>query len=333
MYAWYENSRVAFLADPIDTVVGRLSSAAGQESLHIDAEQHQEWKASVGLLQRHLDKETQIVQLLKETLASADLADYHHVILEYDFRRRGLRLDCVLLGKGIISVLEFKRSEFTAADRDQVTDYAINLVEFHEETRRLCDLEEFVVVPMLALTSGRAGLASINREFHKPPWRSVLSKPIECGRESLQQALNASLTLRHGKNSSDAQSWLQSRFSPSSTIIDAAISLYGQHDVSSINAHAAEIQHINECTEEVAGAIEVTLARKESRIIFVSGAPGAGKTLVGLKLAFDPRFRKDAVFVTGNAPLVDVLSESLKRSYKPKKSNIVMSGYAHEQEL
>ena len=71
----------------------------------------------------------------------------------------------------------------------------------------------------------------------------------------------------------------------------------------------------------------------QNRIIFVSGAPGAGKTLVGLKLAFDPRFRKESVFVTGNAPLVDVLSESLKKSYRPKKSELVISGYVHEQAL
>jgi len=333
MNAWYENARVTFLDDPLDAVVGRLSTAAGKESLHIDLQQQEEWKASVGLLQQHLDEKAEMVRLLKETLTSSDLGDFDHVILEYDFRRRGLRMDCVLLGKGIIAVLEFKRTALMAADRDQVSDYAINLVEFHEETRRVCDSEQCVVVPMLALTSGAAKRSSNGREFHRSPWNSVVREPLKCDRHSLHEALRAALTLRRGRQAIDPMRWLQSAFSPSSTIIDAAISLYGQHDVSSIKAHAAPIDLINRCTEEVASSIQSTLSKKQNRVIFVSGAPGAGKTLVGLKLAFDPRFQREAVFVTGNAPLVDVLSESLKRSYRSKKSKLVISGYAREQAM
>jgi hypothetical protein len=333
MNAWYENARTAFLDDPLDDVVGRLTMAAVEESLHIEPEQQEEWKASVGLLQRHLHDRAEIVHLLKETLKASDLSDFHHVILEYDFRRRGLRIDCVLLGKGIIAVIEFKRTSLVAADKDQVSDYAINLVEFHEETRRVCDSEECVVVPMLALTSGDAPWSANGQEFHQAPWNSVLREPLKCDRKTLHAALRAALSFRRKGQSVDASQWLQSRFSPSSTIIDAAISLYGQHDVSSINTHAAPIELINKCTEEVAACIQATLERKNNRVIFVSGAPGAGKTLVGLKLAFDPRFRKDSVFVTGNAPLVDVLSESLKKSYRPKKSQLVISGYAREQAI
>jgi hypothetical protein len=175
MNAWYENGRVAFLDDPLSIVVGRLSMAAGEENLHIDPEQQEEWKASVGLLQQHLDEKAEMVQLLKETLTSSDLSDYEHVVLEYDFRRRGLRIDCVLLGKGIISVIEFKRTALTRADRDQVTDYAINLVEFHEETRRVCESERCVIVPMLALTSGDSKSSYNRGAFHHPPWATRLT--------------------------------------------------------------------------------------------------------------------------------------------------------------
>src|SRR5688572_16932396 len=156
MKAWYENSRLGFLEDSVESVVGRLSSAAGQESLHIDREQHDEWRASVGMLREHLDHRAQMVELLRDTLTHPDMSDYEHVILEYDFRRRGLRIDCILLGKGIIAVIEFKRSDITSSDRDQVTDYAINLVEFHEETRQLSEADQSVIVPILALTSGQA---------------------------------------------------------------------------------------------------------------------------------------------------------------------------------
>ena len=99
---------------------------------------------------------------------------------------------------------------------------------------------------------------------------------------------------------------------PRQRLLDAAISLYGQHDVSAISAHAAPVELIDRCSSEVAALILRSKQDQKNRVIFVSGAPGAGKTLVGLKLAFDPRFRDDAVFVTGNAPLVDVLSAALQ---------------------
>jgi len=132
--AWYVNDRAAFLRDPADSVVGRLASGAAAEGLHIEREQHEEWRASVGVLQRELEDHARKIALLKTTLAAADLAAFRHVLLEFDFRRRGLRMDCVLLGDGVIAVVEFKRSKLGAADREQVTNYALNLVEFHEET-------------------------------------------------------------------------------------------------------------------------------------------------------------------------------------------------------
>ena len=134
----------------------------------------------------NLGDKADMVQLLKDTLASPELSDFQHVILEYDFRRRGLRLDCVLLGEGIIAILEFKRTSLSAADRDQVTDYAINLVEFHEETRQACESDDCVIVPILALTSGTANPSSDSHEFHRSPWNSVVREPLKCDRDSLR---------------------------------------------------------------------------------------------------------------------------------------------------
>jgi hypothetical protein len=244
-----------------------------------------------------------------------------------------LRMDCVLLGDGIIAVLEFKRQQPSTADREQVTSYCINLVEFHEETRRVVAQERTIVVPILARTMGSAGTRNDGTPvFHRPPWNSVVRDPIEAGTSNLHQALTSALRARLGDKRVDPVRWLTSRFAPSSTILDAAISLYGRHDVSAIAAHAAPVELIHACTAEVAWWIDKTLQERGKRIVFVSGAPGAGKTLVGLQLAFDSRFRQDAVFVTGNAPLVEVLSEALKRSYRRnlRSSMPVLSGYAHE---
>ena len=335
--AWYANRREAFLSESVQEVVGELARNAVAQGLHVETEQHDEWRSSVGLLQRELSRRAHEVEMLMSTLRAPELAEFRHVVLEYDFRRRGLRMDCVLLGDGIVAVVEFKRRRLDAADREQVASYCINLVEFHEETRRLVTDENAIVAPVIALTHdmipATKGSKDPGMEFHRRPWDAVIRRALECDAKTLHKALVAALTARRARDQIDCARWLNSRFSPSSTILDAAISLYGQHDVSAISAHAAPVELINACTSEVAGHVERSLREKTNRIVFVSGAPGAGKTLVGLKLAFDPRFREDAVFVTGNAPLVEVLSEALKAAYAKRSKRtggIVASGYSYE---
>jgi hypothetical protein len=333
--AWYVNLREAFIRDPVQNVVGQLASSAAAEGLHVEPDQHEEWKASVGVLQRELHDHAVEIELLKSTLASDALQAFRHVLLEFDFRRRGLRMDCVLLGDGVVAILEFKRTKLSAADREQVTNYAVNLVEFHEETRRLVSVEKCIVAPVLALTTGKTnGQSDFKGGFLREPWASVIGRPLECDGAKLYDALRFVLGQRRGHTPIDVQRWLSSRFSPSSSILDAAISLYGQHDVSAIAAHAAPVELIDRCATEVAEIAEQSKIDGTNRIVFVSGAPGAGKTLVGLKLAFDKRLRGDAVFVTGNSPLVEVLGEALKGAYKRRSRQaiqaVVASGYAHE---
>jgi len=334
--AWYESDRTTFLSDDLKLVVGKLASAAAEQGLHIESDQHEEWASSVGFLQSQLADRMREVEILRATLASPELSDYRHVILEYDLRRRGLRLDCVLLGNGIIAVVEFKRSTVAASDRDQVTNYCINLVEFHEETRRACDQDGCIIAPIVALTRGKIPPATFRpTDFHNAPWGSILRHPIQCDASSLHEALRESLKCRRGFLPVSSTQWLTARFAPSSTILDAAISLWGQHDVSAIASHAAPTELIDQCTNEVADLVVQSKHDGINRIIFVSGSPGAGKTLVGLKLAFDPRFRSDAVFVTGNAPLVEVLSAALENSYRSNRGNrgnaiSVPSGYLRE---
>ena len=333
--AWYVKNREAFIHDPIENIVGQLANGAAAEGLHIEKEQHEEWLSSVGVLQRELIQHSHEIDLLKTALAKTELNAFRHVLLEFDFRRRGLRMDCVLLGDGVIVVIEFKRNKLGAADREQVTNYAVNLVEFHEETRRLANDELTIVVPILTLTTGNKSKQSeFKGGFLREPWSNVLSHPLECDGASLSSALRFALDQRRGRHSIDCDRWLSARFSPSSSIIDAAISLYGQHDVSAISAHAAPVELIERCAKEVADLAIKSEQDGINRIIFVSGAPGAGKTLVGLKVAFDKRLHKDAVFVTGNSPLVEVMGEALKGAYKRQNKQtinaITSSGYAHK---
>jgi hypothetical protein len=333
--AWYVKDRESFLRDPLQAVVGELASGAAAEGLHIEQDQHEEWRSSVGVLQHELRNRSAEIALLKSTLAAEDLAAFRHVLLEFDFRRRGLRMDCVLLGDGVIAVVEFKRSKLGAADREQVTNYAVNLVEFHEETRRIVLVEQGIVAPVLTLTTAIKSRCSEHKVgFLRDPWRSILERPVECDGATLHAALRFVLSQRRAQISIDLRRWLNARFAPSSSILDAAISLYGQHDVSAIAAHAAPVELIDKCAKDVATIAAQSLRDGTNQIIFVSGAPGAGKTLVGLRLAFDQHLRGDVVFVTGNSPLVEVLSAALREAYKRRRSQsaqaVVASGYARE---
>ena len=103
--AWYVKDRDAFIKDTIEIVVGQLANGAAAEGLHIEQEQHEEWRSSVGVLQRELKQYSHDINLLKTALSSSELIAFRHVILEFDFRRRGLRIDCLLLGDGVIAVL------------------------------------------------------------------------------------------------------------------------------------------------------------------------------------------------------------------------------------
>ncbi len=203
-------------------MVGQLATNAVAEGLHVEPEQHEEWNSSIGVLQRELRERAQKVELLRATLASPQLAEYRHVLLEYDFRRRGLRIDCVLLSAGVVAVLEFKRTKLTAADREQVTSYCVNLVEFHEETRRVAREEGAVVAPVLALTQGSAkGASGVHGEFHRAPWDCVLRAPLTCDAQSVHEALLAALATHRSRVPINAERWIHARFAPSSTILDA----------------------------------------------------------------------------------------------------------------
>ena len=297
MASWYKNTREGFLADDLSTVVAALHRSASEERWQIDPDQDDEWRATLAVLRDALrDESTRFITGL---------------LAEYDFRRRGIRIDFILISAEALFVLEFKRGDTIAADHDQVLNYCVNLVEFHEITQKA----QPKLLPMLVSRTG-ARATRIPAIEWMDDWPQIC-RGVTCARGSdLRQALaelherlppaNARFTY---------QEWDASPFHPSSSIIDAAITLYGQHDVSAMKEHAAPKEAIDNCISSVVAEIDAATAAGRNELIVVSGAPGAGKTLVGLAVAFQERYRDEAVFVTGNAPLVKVLNGSLKKSY------------------
>ena len=311
--AWYSSTREEFLKASTDDIANQLAGRAVDESLDIESAQSDEWRKSVALLQKNLGER---IPLLRQALLAPGCEAIRDVILEFDFHRRGLRMDCLLLCDGVLFVIEFKRSKIQRADRDQVVNYAVNLLEFHKVTQDWCGNSGAIVVPILALTESKSKSTLKWGGLFGHSWPSLAHKPLECDSRNLQEALQIGLQHRRTSVTVALDNWLGSTFRPSSSILDATLSLYGNHDVVAIKQHEAPQKAIKASVNEILGRIDEELSQGHYHIVFLSGAPGAGKTLVGLDIAMRGKSAESAVFVTGNAPLVDVLNEALTCSYR-----------------
>jgi hypothetical protein len=311
--AWYYGTRDEFLATSRDAITNQLAGRAADESLEIESAQSEEWRRSVDILQRSLDER---IPILREALMAPDCEFVRNVILEFDFHRRGLRMDCLLLADGGLFVIEFKRSQIQRADRDQVMNYAVNLLEFHCVTQEWCGENGAIVVPVIVLTEGHTSSAVTWSKLAGHSWPALAYKPLECDRNSLQEAIRIGLNHRRSSVAVSLIEWIDSPFRPSSSILDATLSLYGNHDVVAIQEHAAPKAAIDASVKEIREHIDSALKHEKYHIVFLSGAPGAGKTLVGLDIVMRVTSAGGSVFVTGNAPLVEVLNKALGKSYR-----------------
>jgi len=82
----------------------------------------------------------------------------------------------------------------------------------------------------------------------------------------------------------DPQAWLESGYKPTPTIIEAAQALYRSHQVLEITRSDAGARNLTVTTERLSKIIEEAKSGRQKVICFVTGVPGAGKTLAGLNL-------------------------------------------------
>ena len=284
---FYQNNITGFLADSEDTILGAL---ARNNSFDLVDLQRNAWLYEISFLKNLLCNESS-----------------GHIIFEYSIPRLGKRIDAVLLLHGIIFVLEFKvgAKEYLRQDLEQVWDYALDLKNFHEASRNL------TIVPILVATD--ADSASVCKEVSQ--YDDQVFEPI------LSNAASLSLIIAQFEEeystTNDLSRWVFSRYMPTPTIIQAASSLYLNHSVADITKTEASGENLQRTSEFVMNVIDHTRTNGEKSICFVTGVPGAGKTLVGLNIAVRQFEKKDlAVYLSGNQPLVDVLSEALARDKK-----------------
>jgi DUF2075 family protein len=225
------------------------------------------------------------------------------IYFEFSIPRMGRRIDAVVVTGSVIFVIEFKvgASTYESADLEQVMDYALDLHNFHEGSHNI------KIVPILVAT--KAPAIEIKLEDDE------LLSPICCNNKNLGSTINRALTT-YFKHLIDCNEWEASSYKPTPTIIEATLALYNGHSVSAISRSDTSTLNLSETSKTVADIITRSKADSQKSIIFVTGVPGAGKTLVGLDVAtahVDPDDELYSVFLSGNGPLVKILQEALAR--------------------
>lgn len=238
------------------------------------------------------------------------------VYFEYTIPRMGKRIDVLLVISNAVLVLEFKvgEKEFAAHAIDQVWDYAVELKNFHESSHNL------FIAPILIATQAKSQEIYLVETAHND---DVLY-PILCNTTTLSLAIDRCLEYS-SKDSIDIRMWEEGRYCPTPTIIEAASVLFNGHSVEDISRNDAHADNLILTEKAISEIIERSQKESLKSICFVTGVPGAGKTLVGLKIANTHRDVDNdlySVFLSGNGPLVAVLIEALTRDkYAREKQN------------
>lgn len=244
------------------------------------------------------------IRILKNTLPSYQGKIY----FEYSIPRMGRRIDVVLLIGAVIFVLEFKvgEKEYLSSNVDQVWDYALDLKNFHETSHKP------YIAPVLIATRAKSIEVSLSFSDHT----DNLFEPIKCNESGLLDVIQKVLSAAP-EIPINILEWEAGQYQPTPTIIEAAMALYNGHNVEEISRSDADEINISVTSELIKRLIEKSKDKGQKSICFVTGVPGAGKTLVGLNIASKPVEDKkqvlNNVFLSGNGPLVMVLREALAR--------------------
>ena len=292
--AYYCNSIPGFIKDESASIIGQLV----RHSFEINKEQSDAWENQISELQHRLER----------SQVEGD------IIFEYDIVRLGKRIDVIMLIRHMVFSLEFKNGKniFTAQDAQQAEDYAIDIKNFHKES------EDLYVCPILVAT-------------HAPKYARPQSldcypdKQVFLQRENIETVIPkvCEITDRYGSDQElDFEQWFNSPYYPTPTIIAAAIEAYSTHSLSEIAHSEAGQDNINDCERVINDVIDYAKSNHKKCVCFVTGVPGAGKTLVGLDVVaknLQQGQNNLSVYLSGNGPLVEVLREALKKSVRAKK--------------
>lgn len=281
--AYYADLITDFLDRSTDEILGLLTR---RSAFSIEASQRDAWVEQISVLRVSLEQ----------------YRGRGKIYFEYAVPRLGKRIDVVVLIGHVIFIIEFKvgEKEFTASATDQVWDYSLDLKNFHETTH------DKAVAPVLVATRSKSSITAIAAT----PQNDAVLLPIHASPDHLSDVFEKVLSFCDG-SAIDPIQWELGRYYPTPTIIEAAMALYSGHAVAEISRSDASAINLSRTSDTVAEIIRSSRELSKKSICFVTGVPGAGKTLVGLNIAtkhIDKDSELYSVFLSGNGPLVEILS-------------------------
>jgi hypothetical protein len=284
--AYYSAPIQSFLSASPDEILGEI---VRHHEFDLTLAQRDAWLEQTAILQRALHSQ------------------HGSIHLEFSIPRMGRRIDAVLIIGPVVFVVEFKvgKDTFSLADVDQVIDYALDLHNFHEGSHSA------YIAPILVCTHA----SPADEVFATVRPSDLLFAPSKVNKDGLLQAI-ASLSSLVPSVAINPEHWERSGYKPTPTIIEATVALYRGHSVVEIARSDAGARNLSLTSATVAKIIESSQANAQKAICFVTGVPGAGKTLVGLDTAtrhIDTNDELYSVYLSGNGPLVSILREALVR--------------------
>lgn len=281
---YYSDSIADFVAKKPEEILGAINAAA----LAAEAPQELAWLSQIEILQSELPL----------------FAGRGSIFFEFAVPRIGKRIDVVLVLDGVVFVVEFKVGEavFRRAAIEQTWDYALDLKNFHDTSHSAR------IAPILVATGATSRPLRLQfSERNDGVLIPVLVAPAQLG-----YALNKVLEIP-GALTAAPLLWYEGRYHPTPTIIEAARALYAGHSVEEISMRGAEAKNLSATTDAVISVVHRARQHRRKIVCFVTGVPGAGKTLVGLNISATPLEEAEgkAVYLSGNGPLVKVLQEVL----------------------
>jgi DUF2075 family protein len=230
------------------------------------------------------------------------------IFFEFSIPRMGKRIDSLIIIGNVVFVIEFKVGEnkFLQYHIDQVWDYALDLKNFHKPSHNA------VLAPILVATEARKSFIEITTTEHN----DNLIFPLRLNKEDLNEAFRNTMLFFEDNQKINVDEYALGSYSPTPTIIEAAVSLYNNHTVEEITRNDAKAKNLTITTSAISEIIDLAKSKSKKIICFVTGVPGAGKTLVGLKIAtshLDKVKGNKSVYLSGNGPLVAILLEALTR--------------------
>lgn len=284
--SYYSDSIEGFLQSSPTEIIGIL---AERSEFPVGQEQVFAWRSEVEILQTSISDRTGAIHF------------------EFAIPRMGRRIDVLLLIGPVIFVLEFKvgARDYSTHGLDQVCDYALDLKNFHETSHNR------YVAPLLVASEAK----DFASQIILTPQNDRLYYPIRTNGRNLRNIIEKVLAFSDGEEIDPAH-WGKGRYCPTPTIVEAAMALYGGHKVTEISRSDATAVNLGQTSDAINRIIRRSRERSRKSICFVTGVPGAGKTLVGLNIATTHMDKEDdlySVFLSGNGPLVAVLREALAR--------------------